>query len=65
MGTGIPIMAEIDTNPVTPVWPRQPVRKINPDEKGGEQRPPHQHRRDDNEKKKEDDDPSSHIDEYV
>jgi len=57
-------MAEIDTNPVNPVWPRQPARKINPDDKG-EQRSPRQPRRDDNEKKKEDDDPSSHIDEYV
>lgn len=57
-------MAEIDTNPLTPVWPQTPVRRIDPEEKGAEQRP-RQQRRDDAEKKKKDDDSSPHIDEYA
>lgn len=56
-------MAEIDTNPLTPVWPQMPVRRIEPDEKGGEQRPRQQ--REQEEQKKRDDGSSAHIDEYA
>ena len=58
-------MAEIDTNPLVPVWPQRPVRKIDPEEKGNEQRPRQKKRDDDENKKKNDDDSSPHIDEYA
>ena len=57
-------MAEIDgTNPLTPVWPQRPYRKIEEDGKNNkrqkeEQEEPH-------DKKKDDDDNGIHIDEYV
>lgn len=57
-------MAEIDTNPLIPVWPQTSVRRIDPDEKGKEQRP-RQPLRDGDEKKKQDDGSSPHIDEYA
>ncbi len=31
-------MAQIDTNPATPVWPRRPMRKVDPDDKASEDR---------------------------
>ena len=57
-------MAEIDTNPLTPVWPQRPVRKIDSEEKGKEQHPG-QKKRDNMDNKNRNDDSSPHIDEYA
>lgn len=60
-------MAEIDNIPLTPVWPQTPARRIDPDEKGSEQRPRQRRRNDEDEAKnnKKDDGSSPHIDEYA
>ena len=60
-------MAEIDnTNPLTPVWPQRPTRRIEDDDKAQEERPRKKQKRQEEENKKDDkDDGSPHIDEYV
>ena len=59
-------MAEIDTNPLTPVWPTPPARRIDPEEKEARERS-RQNQREEEKKKKDDgdDDSSPHIDEYA
>ncbi|MDZ4262289.1 MAG: hypothetical protein U1B30_08180 [Pseudomonadota bacterium] len=57
-------MAEIDTNPLTPVWPQRPQRKIDPEDKGAQQHP-RRKKQDDLANNNKDDDSSFHIDEYA
>ncbi len=57
-------MAEIDTNPLTPVWPQRPQRKIDPEDKGAQQHP-RRKKQDDLANNNKDDDSSPHIDEYA
>ena len=60
-------MAEIDNaNPLTPVWPQRPIRRVEEDESTNDKR--RQRRQQNKEQgKREDnkDDGSPHIDEYV
>lgn len=59
-------MAEIDTNPLGPVWPKPPARRIDPEEKGAEhQRERRQRREEQEQKQNNNDDSSPHIDEYA
>jgi len=59
-------MAEIDgTNPLIPVWPQRPARKVEKDDpaKDGRRRQEQGKKKPNNKKDK--DDGSFHIDEYV
>ncbi len=57
-------MAAIDTNPLTPVWPQRPIRKIDPEDKGAERRP-RQKKDDDVDDNNRGDDGLPRIDEYA
>ncbi len=59
-------MAEIDTNPLTPVWPQRPTRNIAPEDQDNKNRQRRKQRQEDNKKKSDGDGNSSpHIDEYA
>jgi hypothetical protein len=59
-------MAEIDgTNPLTPVWPQRPYRKIEEEGKNNSGRQEEEQEEPQHKKKKNDDDNGIHIDEYV
>ncbi len=60
-------MAEIDgTNPLSPVWPQRPARKIEEDDRAkDERRRQKQEKSKPNNNNKDKDDDSFHIDEYV
>lgn len=61
-------MAEIDgSNPLTPVWPQRPVRRIEDTDRAQDERQREQQRerQQDKEEKKDNDDGSPHIDEYA
>lgn len=61
-------MAEIDSsNPLGPVWPQRPIRKIEEGERAREdaRRRERQKRKEADENSKDDDDGSPHIDEYA
>ncbi len=59
-------MAEIDgTNPLSPVWPQRPARKIEEDDSPKDERRRQEQDKSKPNNKKDKDDDSFHIDEYV
>ena len=59
-------MAEIDgTNPLSPVWPQRPGRRIEEDDKSKNERQRDRQKQQQEDKKKDNDDGSPRIDEYV
>jgi len=59
-------MAEIDgTNPLSPVWPQRPARKVEKDDPAKDERRRQEQGKKKSNNKKDKDDGSFHIDEYV